>query len=225
MTYKPEHMASTPLTTDSLIAALTADLPTRPVSIGRAILIALAIGMPIGALIMATGIVPLRSDFFPALLDARFSFKFAFTLAALLAGVWLALRVLRPGKQVGPARFGLATAVVILAAGVVTEMSVLPAAQWQSSVMGFMPIKCVLLIPLLAAGPLAALLYMLRAGAPDSPTMAGAAAGLVAAGVGATFYASHCVNDSPLFVAVWYVLGMAVVVAAGALAGSRVLRW
>jgi hypothetical protein len=225
MTHTTNPDPSAPLATDSLIAALTADLPTRPTSIGRAIMIALAVGVPLGALIMATGIVPVRSDFFPALLDARFSFKFVFTLAALVAGLWLCVRVLRPGTQSGPANFGLAAAVVILAAGVVTEMSVLPMQNWRASWLGFDALKCVLLIPLLSVAPLVTLLYTLRAGAPDSPTLAGASAGLIAAGIGATFYGSHCINDSPLFVATWYVIGMAVVVATGALVGSRVLRW
>ena len=70
-----------------------------------------------------------------------------------------------------------------------------------------------------------ALLVALRAGAPRSPAMAGAAAGLLAGGLGAVLYAIHCADDSPLFVALWYVPAVALVVLAGAAAGSRVLRW
>jgi hypothetical protein len=55
--------------------------------------------------------------------------------------------------------------------------------------------------------------------------MAGAAAGLLAGGLGAVLYAIHCPDDSPLFVALWYVPAVALVVLAGAAAGSRVLRW
>ena len=55
--------------------------------------------------------------------------------------------------------------------------------------------------------------------------LAGAAAGLLAAGIGATLYATHCQSDSPLFVAVWYVIATAIVTAAGAILGSRLLRW
>jgi hypothetical protein len=47
----------------------------------------------------------------------------------------------------------------------------------------------------------------------------------VAAGLAATLYASHCADDSPLFVATWYSLAIALVVAAGAWLGPRVLRW
>jgi hypothetical protein len=50
-------------------------------------------------------------------------------------------------------------------------------------------------------------------------------AGLLAAGLGATLYASHCADDSPLFVMVWYSLATAFVAAVGAFVGRRVLRY
>ncbi|MGA8293552.1 MAG: NrsF family protein, partial [Rhodoplanes sp.] len=53
----------------------------------------------------------------------------------------------------------------------------------------------------------------------------GASAGLVAAALAATVYAAHCTDDSPLFVATWYSLAIALVVAVGAVLGPRVLRW
>ena len=53
--------------------------------------------------------------------------------------------------------------------------------------------------------------------------MAGLTAG--AGAVAATFYARHCTDDSPLFVGLWYVLARAIVTLAGALGGSRLLRW
>jgi hypothetical protein len=48
---------------------------------------------------------------------------------------------------------------------------------------------------------------------------------LLSAGLAATLYASHCTDDSPLFVATWYTIATALVTAIGALAGSRVLRY
>ena len=47
----------------------------------------------------------------------------------------------------------------------------------------------------------------------------------MSAGVGALLYATHCPDDSPLFVAIWYGSATAIVVAIGALAGARLLRW
>jgi hypothetical protein len=78
---------------------------------------------------------------------------------------------------------------------------------------------------LLAAVPLVSALLALRYGAPENPTLAGASAGLLSGGIGAALYATHCIDDSPFFVSVWYTLAIAIVVAIGAWCGSRCLRW
>ena len=75
-------------------------------------------------------------------------------------------------------------------------------------------------VPLLAGA-----LIGLRHGAPSRPAVAGAIAGMVSAGLAATLYASHCTDDSPLFVATWYTLATALVTAVGALMGARVLKY
>jgi hypothetical protein len=48
---------------------------------------------------------------------------------------------------------------------------------------------------------------------------------VLAGGLGAMLYAIHCVDDSPLFVALWYVPAVALVTLTGTLMGSRILRW
>jgi hypothetical protein len=68
-------------------------------------------------------------------------------------------------------------------------------------------------------------LFGLRQGAPTRPALAGGVAGLMSAGLAATIYASHCTDDSPLFVATWYTLAAALMTAIGALAGSKVLKF
>jgi len=75
-------------------------------------------------------------------------------------------------------------------------------------------------LPLLAGA-----LIGLRHGAPARPAVAGAIAGLLSAGLAATLYASHCTDDSPLFVAAWYTIATALVTAIGALAGARLLKF
>jgi hypothetical protein len=77
----------------------------------------------------------------------------------------------------------------------------------------------------LAIVPLAAVLAMLRSGAPASPALAGGAAGLLAAAAAAALYAFHCFDDTPLFVVTWSALAALPVVALGAAAGHRLLRW
>ncbi len=84
---------------------------------------------------------------------------------------------------------------------------------------------CLTAIPVLSLPLLVAALIGLRHGAPARPALSGAIAGLLSAGLAATLYASHCTDDSPLFVASWYTLATAFVAGVGALLGSRVLRY
>jgi hypothetical protein len=84
---------------------------------------------------------------------------------------------------------------------------------------------CVFNMVLLSLPILAALLFGLRFGAPTRPTLAGAGAGLLAGALAASLYISHCPDDSPIFVAAWFTLAIAVATGIGAMAGSRLLRW
>jgi hypothetical protein len=73
--------------------------------------------------------------------------------------------------------------------------------------------------------PLAILIAVLRGGATTAPVRTGALAGLLAGAIGAVFYAAHCPDDSPFFVACWYTIAIGAVTILGALAGGRLLRW
>ena len=57
------------------------------------------------------------------------------------------------------------------------------------------------------------------------PHLAGAVAGLVSGGIAATFYAAHCTDDSPLFVAIWYTIAIAALTAIGAVGARGLVRW
>ena len=104
-------------------------------------------------------------------------------------------------------------------------MMVVPADQLRDQWIGSNSMVCMTFIPLIGIGPLVAFLFALRHGAPTRPSLAGAVAGLAAGGLAATFYAAHCTDDSPLFVATWYPLAIAMLAAAGAGAGRIFVRW
>jgi hypothetical protein len=61
--------------------------------------------------------------------------------------------------------------------------------------------------------------------APTRPRLAGAASGLLAGATGATVYCLHCTEMSAPFLGVWYLLGMLIPAAVGAIAGHKLLRW
>ena len=113
----------------------------------------------------------------------------------------------------------------ILAAGIGGEMMMPQRLPMMTRLVGNNSKVCMTAIPLMSLPLLAGALIGLRHGAPARPAVAGAIAGLVSAGLAATLYASHCTDNSPLFVATWYTLATALVAAIGALAGSKMLRF
>jgi hypothetical protein len=84
---------------------------------------------------------------------------------------------------------------------------------------------CPFNIALLAVPALLVGLWALRGGAPTRPGWAGAGAGLLAGALAALVYALHCPEMAAPFLAVWYVVGIAIPAALGALLGARWLRW
>ncbi len=211
--------------TDDLINGLVADNATVAPPISRTVLLSLLAGTAVAAAIFATT-MGLRGDFFWSIVNSpRFIFKFVVTLGVAIPAYFIVRRLARPEQPAGRLVWMLAIVPLMLTAAVLLEMSVIPPDQWKIYQVGSNSMMCMTLIPALSLAPLAAVLYALRQGAPANPTLAGAFGGLLSVGVGATLYATHCVDDSPLFLATWYPLAAAIVIALGALLGSRLLRW
>jgi hypothetical protein len=212
------------LKTSDLIAALAADPKPHGPPLNRRFLLALAVGALVSACAFAFMVGP-RHDIAHAMQTFRFDWKFVDTIALAIPTGLAAWRLLRPNADLGGLAWALTIPVVLLGGSVAMELMMVPRDLWLTKLIGSNSMHCLMLIPLLSIAPLAALLAVMRAGAPVSPPLAGAAAGFVAAGIAATIYATNCTDDSPLFVATWYTLATTVVVAVGALIGSKVLRW
>jgi len=84
---------------------------------------------------------------------------------------------------------------------------------------------CPFLIALLSVPLFLALVWTMRGLAPTRLRLAGAAAGLAAGAVGALVYSLHCPELAAPFLGIWYVLGMLMPTALGALLGPLLLRW
>jgi hypothetical protein len=210
--------------TGDLIRALAADSEVRSMPPGRALALALIPGVAI-ALGLHFTVLGLRPHLLALLGEPRLLFKLCLTfLLAALSGALVA-RIARPGADIRRISLMLAIVPALLAAAGLAELLAFPAAEWGQRLVGTNAIFCLKSIPFLAAAPLVAVLLALRQGAPEHPAVAGAAAGLFAGAIGAACYATHCPDDSPLFVAAWYTLAITFVVGTGALAGSRCLRW
>lgn len=210
--------------TNDLIDAIAADAATPPKRLTPAFWAGLGVSA-VGAWIASTMTMDPRPDIAAALETVRFPLKFVLTSAFGIAAAALAMRLARPGVGAGPARVAIMVAFAMLAVAVGTELLVVPSDAWAARLVGQNWLVCLIHLPLFSAIPLAAILIAMRRGAPSSPTRLGAAAGLLAGAVGATFYAAHCPDDSPLFVAVWYTLAVGMVTLVGAALGTRFLKW
>jgi len=210
--------------TDELIRALAADGANTPARLGPGILRAFLLGLVPAVIVFASAsFLGPRADIATAIGDPRFLFKFVVTLSLASSALAAVLQLARPERRAPPLL--LLAGPAVLGIGVLTELLLMPAASWPERMLGSNARICLTAIPLLSLPILAAGLYALRRGAPSNPAMAGAVAGLVAGALAATLYASHCTDDSPLFVAAWYTPAVGIVTAAGALAGRRLLRW
>jgi hypothetical protein len=209
--------------TDDLIDLLAKD-SDRPWGFRSMLAGAVAGGIIVAAILFFIGI-GFRPDIFEAVKSNRFLFKFVVTVSLAVSAIFVAQSVGRPGGSLAHRGLALAIAPALLACAAAVELLVLPENQWMPHLVGHNARYCLTLIPLLSIGPLACLLAALREGAPSSPGLAGAVAGLAASGIAATFYAANCTDDSALFVITWYPIATLIVTTAGYLIGRKLLRW
>jgi hypothetical protein len=95
----------------------------------------------------------------------------------------------------------------------------MPSPRWAGA------LRCVSFIALMSLLPLAAFIHALREGAAARPALTGFLAGAAAGGLAVLAYGLNCTEDSPLFVLVWYGLGVMISAIIGALAGRSLLKW
>ena len=210
--------------TSELIAALAADPVPEPIRLGRRVAAALVIGFA-GSVALYFLLLGPRPDVVAACRSMRFWLKFVDSFAFALPSLLLTLRLARPDAKPRALALWLIAPFILLGAGVVVELLVVPQSEWLSRLMGHNAMHCMITIPMLAAPVLAALIVALREGAPLHPALTGALAGAASAGIAALLYASSCPDDSPLFVATWYPLATLICMGVGALAGRRFLAW
>ncbi len=209
--------------TETLVEALATD-KIVPWTLERSIRLALIAGNIIAG-IMFFGGIGFRPDIVFAMGTTRFLVKFTVTLPLALAATAAMLRAAQPGASFGVRGWALALSPIILISAVLIELVTVPLSLWGTRIIGTNAQNCLTLIPLLSIGPLVCLLLALRNGASTRPGLAGAIAGLAASGIAATFYATNCTDDSPLFVVTWYPVATGFVAFIGYLSGLRFLRW
>jgi hypothetical protein len=208
--------------TEDLIAGLSRDARIAGPSMhGRlAIATAAAAAVALGLMLLTIG---LRPDFSAAAGTLLFGQKLVLMATLAIAALALLRASARPEADLP--RAVLVIPVLIFLFGMGHELATQVPGAYGARLVGRNSSLCLVAIPLMAAAPLAALLVAMTKAAPRNAMQAGALAGFAAGTIAAFFYAMHCTDDSPLFVATWYTIGIALMTAVGAAIGRRVLAW
>jgi hypothetical protein len=211
--------------TDSLVAMLARGAgPVAPGAAGRRFAVALAVGGAVAATLVATW-MGIRPDLREATRDPMFWVKLGVPTAMLVAALAASVRAGRPGATVGTPAVTLLLPVAAIWLLAAFALASAPPGSRVDLIVGTSWAACIVSISVLAFPTFVGTLWAMRGLAPTRPALAGALSGLVAGAAGALVYALHCPEMAAPFIAIWYVLGMALPAAVGALAGHAMLRW
>jgi hypothetical protein len=210
--------------TADLISALAADTaPVRPARVMGPLAGACLLGALVTGVVLVTwlGLRPLGE----AVRTSAFWMKAGYTSALALAGFLLTIRMARPAERPGRVLIIAVLAVLAMIGLSTIEMMRAGPGGMRPLMMGHTWSVCSLRILALSVPVYFGAILVLRQLAPTRLAIAGAAAGLLAGGVGASVYGLYCAETAATFVVIWYTLGIAAGAALGAVIGSRLLRW
>lgn len=208
--------------TQDLIDALARDAKSERRGVRQSLGIGLAAGIAASVPLFLWLLGP-RADFAQAIATPWYPAKIAILAGLAMLAIPVAEALARPGARVQGWLLLLPAGLLALAVLADLAMLGLPGAAMR--LQGKNGLDCIALIPLFSAAPLMATLIALRGGAAPSATRAGLAAGLLSGAIGGVLYGLYCPDDSPLFVVVWYSIGIGIVAGTGALVGRAMLRW
>ena len=211
--------------TDDLITILAQDAaPAAAAPLARRAFFGIALGFVVAVALFLLVLGP-RPELASRILAPVVMAKTLLPLALFGLTLTVGLRLVRPGLRAGLAA-RLVWAVPAIAAGLfVWSFIVTPSGERFIDFIGHSIPVCLPAINVLSLPILGGLILALRRGAPVDPQAAGAFAGLAAAGLATALYSTFCTEDSPLFYATWYSIGIVLTGGLGAWAGGRWLRW
>jgi hypothetical protein len=211
--------------TDQLIAMLASNAgAVDSAAVRRRYVVALGWGAFGTTLLMAI-LLGVRPDLEEAAGLPMFWVKLAFPAALLAAALLAATRLSRPGVQLG--RVPAVAAAPVLAMWLLGGVAFFTAAPADRGalLLGFSAASCPFVIAFLSVPLFVAALWAMKGLAPTRLGLAGAASGLLSGAGGALVYALYCPEMAAPFIGIWYLVGMLIPTALGALLGPRLLRW
>lgn len=212
--------------TDDLVTMLASGAgAVETDAVSHRLLIAVACGASGAALLMAM-LLGVRADLGTAVAQPMFWVKLGYVACLAAAALFVLARVSRPGSRVGAAALALAAPLVLIwFLGGIELANAGSAADRSDLLFGRTWRFCPLLIALLCVPAFIGAMWAVKGLAPTRLRLAGGAAGFAAGAIAAVVYALHCPEMGAPFLGLWYLFGMLIPAAVGALAGPRLLRW
>ncbi|PRY07763.1 DUF1109 domain-containing protein [Paraburkholderia sp. BL25I1N1] len=179
----------------------------------------------LGATALMAAVFGIRPDLGGVVKTPIFWEKLALPLCLAMGALIASVRLARPGAKVG-AGWPI-MAIPVLVVWIAAIMIVVTAAPKDRlpAVLGHSWRSCPFNILLLAVPGLIAVFWAVKGLAPTSLRLAGAACGLLASSIATVAYCFHCPEMSPAFWSIWYMAGMLLTAALGAVLGPKFLRW
>jgi hypothetical protein len=211
--------------TDDMIAMLAANVaPVDRRTLARRYRWALLLG-GVGSILLMSVVYGVRPDIRTMLITPLFWAKLAFPACTAAAALLATVRLSRPGMAVGYIGWLLAAPVAVVWIAATVMLSLAPQPERLPMVLGLTWRTCPFNITLLSIPAFIAVFWAMKGLAPTCLRMAGATAGLLASATAAIAYCLHCPEMGAPFWAVWYLLGMLIPTAFGAVLGPKLLRW
>ncbi|CAE6744921.1 putative anti-sigma-F factor NrsF [Paraburkholderia nemoris] len=211
--------------TDDLVGLLSTGItPAKSGTVARRFGISLPIAA-IGATALMATVFGVRPDLSAIIKTAIFWEKLAFPLCLAIGALIATVRLARPGAKVGTGWPIMAIPVVIVW---IAAIAVLVSAAPQDrlpAILGQSWRACPFNILLLAVPGFFAIFWAVKGLAPTRLRLAGAISGLLASSIATVAYCFHCPEMNPAFWSIWYVVGMLLPAALGAVLGPKLLRW
>ncbi|MFM0014366.1 DUF1109 domain-containing protein [Paraburkholderia sediminicola] len=211
--------------TDDLVGLLSTGItPVKSGTVARRFGISLPVAA-LGATALMATVFGIRPDLSAIAKTAIFWEKLAFPLCLAIGALIATARLARPGAKVGTGWPVMAIPVVIVWIAAIAVVVTAAPQDRLPAILGHTWRTCPFNILLLAVPGFIAIFWAVKGLAPTRLRLAGAISGLLASSIATIAYCFHCPEMNPAFWSIWYVAGMLLPAALGAVLGPKLLRW
>jgi hypothetical protein len=211
--------------TDDLVGLLSTGItPVKSGTATRRFSFSLPVAA-IGATALMVAVFGIRPDLGVVARTAIFWAKLAFPLSLAVGALIATARLARPGAKVGIGWPVITTPVLVVWVAAILVVITAAPQDRLPLILGQSWRTCPFNILLLAVPGFIVIFQAVKGLAPTRLRLTGAASGLLASSIATVAYCFHCPEMSPAFWSIWYVAGMLLPAALGAVLGPLLLRW